>query len=216
MIIGGLQPCSFSDYPGRTSVVIFTQGCNFRCPYCHNGSLLDREQPGRSSEENVFAFLHNRKRHLGGVVVSGGEPTIQNDLTRFLRRVKKLGFPVKLDTNGSRPSVVEHLLTDRLIDYIAMDVKAPLGKYNKICGTTVKTDCILKSIGLIATSNISHHFRTTKITSMLNLKDLDAILQLVPPGSQHIFQSFVKETTLQGVSLRDEYTRDESKIKTDR
>lgn len=197
MIIGGMQPCSFSDYPGRTSVVIFTQGCNFRCPYCHNDSLLDRKRPGGLSEDDVFAFLLHRKKHLGGVVVSGGEPTIHNDLARFIRLVKDLGFPVKLDTNGSRPSVVEHLITDRLIDYIAMDIKAPLEKYNRICGAAVRTGRILKSIQLIATSGIPHHFRTTRVTSMLDSQDLDAILQLVPSCSQHVFQSFVKETALQ-------------------
>ena len=133
MRIGGYVPCSLGDYPGRIAAVVFTQGCNWRCPWCHNPALVYPEQFTASlPEDDVFARLAARRARLDGVVVTGGEPTLQPDLPVFLGRVKALGFLVKLDTNGSRPRVVRELLAAGLVDFVAMDVKAPFARYDDV------------------------------------------------------------------------------------
>lgn len=194
MVIGGIQRCSFSDYPGKVAAVIFTQGCNFRCPFCHNGSLLDKKGDTIHTEREVFDFLKLRRGRLGGVVITGGEPTEQTDLPQFIDKVKKLDFAVKLDTNGSHPEMVELLLKEELVDYIAMDIKAPLGKYGILCGVNVDTLAICQSIFVISASKVSHHFRTTHVKSLLTENDLAELLALVPTNSKHITQPFVPET----------------------
>jgi len=197
MILGGLQTCSFSDYPTKTAAVVFTQGCNFRCSFCHNGSLLQTKSKGTLSEEYFFEFLKKRIGLLGGVVISGGEPTLQTDLPLFTSRIKDLGFPVKLDTNGSNPTMVKKMLSQNLIDYIAMDIKAPMDKYNTLCGVKVDSKKIHSSIALIATSGIKHHFRTTEVQSLLSKQDLKTIFSLVPDGSSHIRQPFIDSNAWQ-------------------
>lgn len=129
MKIGGLQKLSLIDYPEKISAVIFTQGCNFRCPYCHNPQLVDVKlyQPCLE-EKDIFRFLENRRGRLDAVVITGGEPALQDDLIPFIMDIRRLGFAVKLDTNGSRPRVLERLLRDGLVDFIAMDVKAQIGR----------------------------------------------------------------------------------------
>jgi len=130
MKIGGLHKFSLSDYPGHVAAVVFTQGCNFRCPFCHNGSLIPSSVPDSSliPQEKVFEFLEDRSSQLDGVVITGGEPTIQPDLPEFIHRIIAMDLLlVKLDTNGSRPEVLHRLLKEKLMDYIAMDIKAPLG-----------------------------------------------------------------------------------------
>jgi pyruvate formate lyase activating enzyme len=142
MKIGGLQKFSLLDYPGKISAVVFTQGCNFRCPYCHNPELVDPERFQECiPEDEIFAFLETRRGKLEAVTVTGGEPTIQNGLSSFVRRIKDMGFMVKLDTNGSRPEVLEELIRHKLIDYIAMDIKAPLEKYEAVTGWKGESKC---------------------------------------------------------------------------
>ena len=133
MKIGGLQKVSLIDYPGMISAIIFSQGCNFRCSYCHNPGLVDPDlfQPCMK-EKDVLDFLQTRRGKLDAVAITGGEPTIQNNLMPFIKQIKKMGFAVKLDTNGSKPQVIKALLSEKLLDYIAMDIKAPLEKYEKI------------------------------------------------------------------------------------
>jgi pyruvate formate lyase activating enzyme len=197
MKIGGMQPCSFSDYPGKVAAVLFTQGCNFRCPFCHNGSLLSKKGNESYSEEEVFTFLKMRKGKLDGVVITGGEPTQHRDLPEFIRRIKQLGFLVKLDTNGSNPSMVEELLEENLIDYLAMDIKAPLNKYDSLCGVQVNTGLISKSISIIGSSKVAHHFRTTNVKPLLKKDDFKNLLDLVPGNSKHITQPFISENAWQ-------------------
>jgi len=194
MIIGGMQRCSFSDYPGRVATVLFTQGCNFRCPFCHNGQLLPRKCAAPLAEIEVLAYLETRRGKLGGVVITGGEPTEHADLPRFIARVKDLGFAVKLDTNGSHPEMVEQLLQEELLDYVAMDIKAPLHKYDVLCGVPVDTGAVRRSIAIIAGSGVEHHFRTTRVKLLLTAGDLVELRALVPPGSRHVAQPFVAET----------------------
>src|SRR5210317_2671071 len=128
MKISGLQPVTVSDFPGRMAAIVFTQGCNFHCPFCHNGSLLPMDADARIAEHDVWSFLQKRQKLLDGVVISGGEPSLQSDLAGFCRQVKDMGFAVKLDTNGSRPGVIKALLDGNYVDFIAMDIKAPLSR----------------------------------------------------------------------------------------
>jgi pyruvate formate lyase activating enzyme len=159
MKIGGLQKFSLIDYPGRISAIVFTQGCNFRCPYCHNPELVDPAQYGPIlPEAEVISFLKKRRGKLDAVTLTGGEPTLQPDIDRFLEEIKGMGYLTKVDTNGSNPDVLERLIQGRLVDYLAMDVKGPLQKYGQIAGTEVETRKIRKSIALIANSEIDHEY----------------------------------------------------------
>lgn len=198
MLIGGFMPFSLSDYPGHPAAVVFTQGCNFRCPFCHNGDLLSpvRPQGQLVAEETVFELLKKRSGRLQGVVITGGEPTLQEDLMPFMRRIREHGLKVKLDTNGSRPHVVREVLKEHLADYIAMDIKAPLAVYSRLAGVRADAAAIEESIGLIASSGIPHEFRTTRVEPLLSESDCAAIEQLVPPGSRHRWQTFRSENAL--------------------
>ena len=165
MIIGGFQPFTLSDFPGHVAAIVFTQGCNWRCSYCHNRSLLKRRRPQQEliPETHVFDVLHRRRNELDGLVITGGEPTIQEDLSRFIRNVRRLGLTIKLDTNGSRPDVIRHLLEEGLLDYIAMDIKAPFDQYESIARRPVDTDALQTSIDLIKNSGVPHEFRTPAV-----------------------------------------------------
>jgi pyruvate formate lyase activating enzyme len=192
MLIGGFQPFTLSDYPGKSAAIVFTQGCNFCCPYCHNRSLwpLTTIDPPTHTTDTILAFMARRKGLLGGVVMTGGEPTLQPDLPDFFRKIKKMGFAVKLDTNGSRPDIISGLLEDALIDYIAMDVKAPLEKYHLLCGLPVDTGAICQSIAIVSASKAPHYFRTTLFPPQLTENDLAAVKTLLPPHAQHVTQAF--------------------------
>lgn len=198
MKIGGLIPLSLSDYAGHIAAVIFTQGCNFRCPFCHNGSLIPLEPKAGQlmPEQQLFDFLKKRRWQLDAVVVSGGEPTIQPDITEFLQRIKAMGYLVKLDTNGSRPSILEIQIQLRLIDYIAMDIKAPFKSYDRLTGMRAPISQIEHSIELIAQSGIDHEFRTTVVHSLLSDEDVLAIQKSVPSGSLCRLQDFRAENAL--------------------
>ena len=196
MKIGGLQKISLIDYPGRISAIVFTQGCNFRCPYCHNPELVDPAQYGPIlSEEEVISFLEKRRGKLDAVTVTGGEPTLQPDLDRFLQEIKGMGYLTKIDTNGSNPDVLERLIRGRLVDYLAMDVKGPLQKYERIANVKVQTAKIQRSIELITASGIEHEFRTTVVRSQLDNEDLIATSELLKKGL-YVLQSFVPAKSL--------------------
>jgi pyruvate formate lyase activating enzyme len=182
MIFGGFQPFTLTDFPGRVAAIAFTQGCNFRCPWCHNGRLWE-SSPDTLDEDTVLDFLAHRKGKIEGLVVSGGEPTMQPDLPDFLRKVKALGFATKLDTNGSRADVVYHLLREGLVDFIAMDVKAPFEKYDLLAGVPAPVHDLQESMQAIAQSGIGYEFRTTCVTPMLDAADLRAIRALLPEGA---------------------------------
>jgi pyruvate formate lyase activating enzyme len=192
MKLAGFVPLSLCDYPGRVAAVVFTQGCNFRCPWCHNGHLLplDAVPAALVSEERVLGVLAERRARLGGVVVSGGEPTLQAALPRFLRRVKALGLDVKLDTNGGHPEVLRQLLADRLLDYVAMDVKAPWDKYAALTGTACDVAAVQASLALIAAAGVPHAFRTTRVDPLLSERDYETIRTQIPPASSHAWQAF--------------------------
>jgi pyruvate formate lyase activating enzyme len=196
MKIGGVQKISLIDYPGRISAIVFTQGCNFRCSYCHNPELVDPAQYGPIlSEEEVISFLEKRRGKLDAVTVTGGEPTLQPDLDQFLQVIKGMGYLTKIDTNGSNPDVLERLIRGRLVDYLAMDVKGPLQKYERIANVKVKTAKIRKSIELITASGVEHEFRTTVVRSQLDNEDLIATSELLKKGL-YVLQSFVPAKSL--------------------
>ncbi len=209
MLFGGIQKFSLCDYPGRTAAVLFTQGCNFRCPFCHNGSLLPSKNPEQEqTEEKICSFLEQRSGQLDGVVISGGEPTLQAGLAAFCRRVRELGFRIKLDTNGSRPGVLQRLLKDALVDYIAMDIKATLGRYPILAGVPVETGLIGKSIELLAEADIPVLFRTTWVEGLHLPEERDLIPAMIQKrkNSRHVFQPFTPEHALEPERCRRKKT----------
>jgi pyruvate formate lyase activating enzyme len=204
MIIGGLQRISLIDYPGRIGATVFTQGCNFRCSYCHNPELVDPEQYGpETPEEEVWAFLEKRRNKLEAVIVTGGEPTLQKDLDYFLKKAKEMGYLTKVDTNGSNPEVLERLIRKNLVDYLAMDIKGPLERYGAIAAAKVDTARVSKSIDLILTSGIDHEFRTTVIRSQLSYTDLLSIAKRIKNARLYALQAFTGRKILDGALLSE-------------
>jgi len=191
MRIGGLQKCSLIDYPGRLSCVIFTQGCNFRCPYCHNRELvLPQHFKDPISPQEVLDHLNKRRAYLDAVVISGGEPTQQEDLIDFMGLVKGLDYLIKLDTNGSRPHVIQKIIRQGMADYIAMDVKTSLEKYPKAIGVDFSVEKIKESIELIKNSGIPHEFRTTVVQPFCTFEDVCQVSLLVKGSHSYRLQAF--------------------------
>jgi len=212
MIIGGLQKFSLIDYPGKISAILFTRGCNFRCLYCHNPELVDPQQYAEPwQEEEFWAFLQSRTQKLDAVVVTGGEPTLQEDLQPFLEKIRKMGFLIKLDTNGSNPDVLKDLLSANLVDYIAMDIKAPLEKYSEVTKVPVDKTDIEKSIELIKQSTVDHEFRTTIARNILSREDIVNIARMLQGEKLYILQSCVPTKILDPLFLAqfEPYTHEE-------
>lgn len=178
MKIGGLIKFTLIDFPGRPAAVVFTQGCNFRCRYCHNPELVYPHLFAEPvAEEEIYSFLKRRQGTLEGVVVSGGEPTLHEDLPQFLADLKAMGYATKLDTNGTRPEMLRHLLDAKLLDYIAMDIKAPLEKYSLITGVDFNPEVLKQSMDLIRQSGLEYEFRTTYDKEVLTDADISTITQ---------------------------------------
>lgn len=197
MLIGGFQKTSLLDFPEKISAIIFTKGCNFRCPYCHNPELLHTQD--NSSEIKggvVLEFLQSRIGKLDGVVITGGEPCLQKDLEQFIIELKKLGFLVKLDTNGSFPDVLESLVRKNLLDYIAMDIKAPLSKYKSIVGSNFDIRKIKKSIDIVMNGKVDYEFRTTVLKSLLSKDDFELIGHEIHGAKRYYLQKFVPSKIL--------------------
>jgi len=210
MKIGGLQRISLIDYPGMICAIVFLEGCNFRCPYCHNPALVDPCLFRTSvKESDVLEFLKTRKGKLDAVSITGGEPTMQANLPAFIRKIRRMGFAVKLDTNGSHPHVIKNLLTENLLDYIAMDVKAPFVKYKEIVNAHVNIDLIRESIDLILRSKIPCEFRTTIIDSQLDEADVQKIADLISGADHYVLQKFAPTKTLDNKFLKEKSWSDE-------
>lgn len=216
MLITGLIKSSLIDYPGKVSAVIFTQGCNFRCGFCHNPDLVPiSEIPSSISqvptEAEVLEFLESRKGKLDGVVITGGEPTLQKDLTEFITKLKGIGYLVKLDTNGSSPSVLKKLITKQLIDYVAMDIKNSPKKYQETCGYPFSKQ-IAESIKLIMGSDVDYEFRTTVLPHYHKMKDFEEIGKLLKGAKKYTVQGFRDENTLdESLKGAKKFTREELK-----
>ena len=190
MKIGGLQKLSLIDYPGMPAAVIFTQGCNMTCPYCHNPQLVYPYLFEQSfDEDEIFAFLSKRIKLLRGIVITGGEPTIKKDLLEFITAIKNLNFFIKLDTNGANPQILQDLIAKKLIDFVAMDIKSPMEKYNFFFGGDL--NLIKQSINIIKSSGLPSLFRTTYDTDILNEKDISEIKNITS-GSKYIVQECIK------------------------
>lgn len=198
MKIGGIQKLSLGDYPGKLSAAVFTIGCNMRCGYCHNPELV---LPERYADDlpidTLMEFFKSRVGKLEGVVVSGGEPTIHEDLPVFIAQIKQLGFLVKLDSNGTNPSMIKHLIDSRLIDFVAMDIKGPLDKYSEIAARPINTDAIKETIDLLIDSPTIHHeFRTTIVREQLTPEDFIGIGELLDGAERFALQRFEPGNTI--------------------
>ncbi|OIO47112.1 MAG: anaerobic ribonucleoside-triphosphate reductase activating protein [Parcubacteria group bacterium CG1_02_39_15] len=197
--IGGLQKVTLIDYPGRIAATVFLCGCNFRCPWCYSSELVlpekIKKQP-RISEKDFFNFLKERKELLEGVVICGGEPTVHKDLPVFLKKIKKLGYLVKIDTNGSNPGMLKKLIDEKLIDYVAMDIKAPKEKYSKAVGAKVDVKKIQKSIDILRKSKVDYEFRSTIIPGVHNKKDIIDMARWIRGGKAYYLQQFRPEKTI--------------------
>ncbi|CCZ57350.1 pyruvate-formate lyase-activating enzyme [Clostridium sp. CAG:762] len=191
MTINGMQKLTLLDYPGNVACLIFTQGCNFRCPFCHNSGLLDMNNNcEKIDEKEVFKYLEKRRGLLDGVCISGGEPLLQKDIVDFIRKVKDLGYKVKLDTNGSSPKKLKQLIEDGLIDYVAMDIKNDFLNYDKTAGMCTNIDNIKKSIEIIENSNIEYEFRTTIVKQFHDVGKLEKIIQYIGPNARYYIQNY--------------------------
>lgn len=218
MEIGGLEKSTLIDYPAKVACTVFLIGCNFRCPFCYSSELVLPEkiksQP-RISEKEFFDFLKKRKGLLEGVVVCGGEPTLNKDLPNFIKKIKKLGYKVKLDTNGSNPEMLEELTKKKLLDYVAMDIKAPFSKtesrnggtkvkkrressspYDRAVGVKIDLSKIKKSIGIIKNSGIDYEFRTTVVPTIHTKEDIIKIAKAIAPAKKYFLQNFRPEKTI--------------------
>lgn len=194
MKIGGFNKLTTQDFPGNLACIIFTSGCNFNCDYCYNRDLVESSTDEISKEE-IFSYLNSRKKMLDGIVISGGEPTIWNDLIPFIEELKQFGLKIKLDTNGYKPEVLKELIDKKLVDYIAMDIKAIFNEYYKVINKKIDAEKIKESIKLIRESKIDHEFRTTIIRGMHTKDDLSKMVSLVN-GSPYYLQNFQMEDTV--------------------
>lgn len=191
MVIGGLQKLTLIDYPGKIACTVFTVGCNFRCPFCHNPELVDLAGcQNIINETDFFDFLKSRQSLLDGICITGGEPTLHHDLPNFLKKIKELGFLVKLDTNGTDPDVLENLFKNGLIDYIAMDIKTSLSSYEKVVGAKVNLEKIKKSRQFIMGSGLDYEFRTTVVPGLHAEADIMAIAKELSGAKKYYLQQF--------------------------
>ncbi|HEY4494749.1 MAG TPA: anaerobic ribonucleoside-triphosphate reductase activating protein [Candidatus Paceibacterota bacterium] len=209
MKIGGFEKSTIIDYPGKIACIVYTIGCNFRCPYCHNPELVD-ETAREINVEEVMSFLKDRKNILDAVVITGGEPTMHDDLPIFIKKIKDIGYLVKLDTNGTRPAMVKKLIENKLVDYIAMDIKSPIGKYSLTVGRPVYEEAIRYSIEMLISSKIDYEFRTTVVKSLLPKEDIEAIGKEIKGAKKYYLQRFNSDRILNPqFKKKVTYTEDE-------
>ncbi|NLL67377.1 MAG: anaerobic ribonucleoside-triphosphate reductase activating protein [Clostridiaceae bacterium] len=198
MKISGLQKSSMIDYPGNISAVVFTQGCNMNCGYCHNRCLIGATSKNETIlQDDIIAFLKTRRGLLDGVVISGGEPTLQKDIPQFLDIIKGMGFKTKLDTNGTNPECLKILLENKLLDYVAMDIKAPLCKYRKVCCSPVDTRKISESISILKEDQVEYEFRTTYTPELCD-EDLMDISETIKGAHKYVLQQYREVESSEG------------------
>ena len=194
MQIKGFQKTTFIDYPNKVASLVFTGGCNFRCPFCHNGGLvLNPNRYPTTLPETVYQHLEKRRGVIDGLVITGGEPTLMPGLKAFIKSVKALNIAVKLDTNGTHPEVLKDLINENLLDYLAMDIKHAVDKYQVAIGPSkVDMEKIKESVDLIINSHVDHEFRTTVIKGMHTEEDILSMAQSVSGAKNYILQQYVK------------------------
>ncbi|MEA3489827.1 MAG: anaerobic ribonucleoside-triphosphate reductase activating protein [Candidatus Omnitrophota bacterium] len=195
MIIAGLQKLSLVDYPGYLASTIFVQGCNFRCGYCQNPELITLEKHFGFSEKNIFDFITRRKEMIEGVVITGGEPTIYEDLPDLVSRIKEKGFKVKLDTNGANPVLIEKLFRAKLLDYIAMDIKTSFSKYHLVTDLEDVEKAISESICFTMLSTVPYEFRLTCVPGIIDEEDFKAVGEAIKGAKKCCLQQFRPHVT---------------------
>lgn len=194
--IAQILPTTLIDYPGKVAALIYTPICNFRCPFCHNSELVLPERIRKLRlipEDDVLYFLREREKFLDALSITGGEPTLQEDLPRFIERAKRLGLLVKLDTNGSHPEVLKELFDNQLLDYVAMDIKGPSWRYDELVGTHVDLEAIRRSIQIIIDRAPDYEFRTTGAPT-ITAKDIEGAVSLIAGAKRYFLQQFVVPT----------------------
>ncbi|MFA5962135.1 MAG: anaerobic ribonucleoside-triphosphate reductase activating protein [Parcubacteria group bacterium] len=201
MNIGGYQKLTLIDFPGTLATTVFTVGCNFRCPFCHNpelvlGAGIKTSGMENKTEREFFAFLKKRIGKLEGVCITGGEPTLQPDLIEFVQKVRALGFRIKLDTNGARPDILKKLLDEKLLDFVAMDIKNQLGRYGETVGVKVDTERIKLSVELIKNSRLPYEFRTTVVPGIHREKDFLVIAEWLKGAMAYYLQEYREDVIL--------------------
>lgn len=194
MNVAGFQKQSLQDYPGHVSSIVFTKGCNFRCGYCHNPELISNYGKNFMDHEEIFSYMGKSKKLLEGVVITGGEPTIQRGLVDFIRRLKDMGYKVKLDTNGSNPGIIKLLIDNKLVDYIAMDYKYPSMYYMQLVRTDIRGQVIRESRDLLMGSGLPYEFRTTVVHKMFTEDILRKIAEELDGAETLRLQGFENET----------------------
>ncbi|MFH0857353.1 MAG: anaerobic ribonucleoside-triphosphate reductase activating protein [Candidatus Magasanikbacteria bacterium] len=202
MLISGVQKFSILDYPEKTSCIVFTPGCNFRCGFCHNPEFvlpeeIEKVQSSFFHEEPFFNFLTTRKNRLDGVVITGGEPTLQKDLLSFMEKVKEMGFLVKLDSNGNRADILQEAIEKKFVDYIAMDIKSSLSEYKNVVGGGVNIEEIQKSIDLLKQGLVDYEFRSTLLPKFHTEPVLADMRKLISGCKRYYLQNFLPEITLE-------------------
>ena len=200
MLIGGFQKMTMLDYPGKVACTIFTYGCNFRCPFCHNATLVIDEAE-LFSEDEILAYINKRKGILDGVCISGGEPLLQSDIFEFISKIKETGLLVKLDTNGSYPDKLKEAIDRGLIDYVAMDIKTSKESYSRVCDVNVKIEDIEKSVQILLENKVDYEFRTTVVRELHTKEDFEKISSWIKGAKRYFLQCFRDNENLIGNNL---------------
>ena len=210
MKIVGFQKLTMVDYPGKMACIIFTEGCNYRCPYCHNSLLVYEKSNCEIDKKEIFDYLDKRKGIVEGIVISGGEPTLQKDLIDFLKELRNYDVSIKLDTNGSNPDILKKIIDNNLVDYIAMDIKNSIKKYPITTAINkINTDNVLKSIELLKQNKVDYEFRTTIVKELHDLNDLKEIKKIIGKSKYYI-QNFRDNENVKYSNLHG-FTNDELK-----
>ncbi len=202
MQIYGLQKMTLLDYPEHVAATVFLNGCDFKCPYCHNFELVDGTARPLMEEEEFFSFLEKRKGILDGIAISGGEPCLHNELPDFIRRIRAMGFLVKLDTNGYHPEMLSNLIEEHLVDYVAMDIKNSFSKYGITVGVPdLDTEPVRRSIDILMNSDRDYEFRTTVIKEFHEEKDFEEIGEMIRGAKKYFLQQYTCRETVPDQTL---------------
>ena len=209
MTINGLLKLTLLDFPGKCACTVFFAGCNFRCPFCHNATLV-REEGEDISEDKFFSFLSKREGVLDGVAITGGEPLLQRDIADFMKKIKDMGFAVKLDTNGAFPKKLKELVESGLVDYVAMDIKSSPEGYERAAGCPVNMDNIRESVAFLLSDAVDYEFRTTVSKGAVLPSDMQGIGEFIKGAKRYYLQAFVDSGDILGEGVGP-YSEDEMK-----
>lgn len=198
MRLGGFQKLTLIDYPGKIATTVFTIGCSFKCPFCHNPELVIKSEflPWEGVEEEFFEHLEKRKGKLDGVCITGGEPTIQPDIIEFIQKIKDMGYLVKLDTNGTNPDVLKKLYDLKLLDFVATDIKNAPDRYDETVGLKANMEKVKKSVAMIMESGVPYEFRTTVVPGIHTEKDFDAVADWIDGADAYYLQEYRSGKTI--------------------